>query len=167
MNKSPGYTTGQVSGMTQIPYMSLYRYVRNFGKFFSLEVQKKTRGRRWTDNDIILALSIQSLYYRRIGRDKIQESLAEGWRLDTRPAEDFEVHNAFSNLFEVCMTYQTQAKADRETAHALTLQVEKFYKKATLNEDEFLKLQKAVFALIKNVDILFSQKRSLITINRK
>ena len=146
MSKNLTYTTGQVSGITDLANMTLYRYVRTFGEFFSPEVNQRTRGRRWSEDDITLALTIRSLFDRREGEKAIRETLKAGWRLDTQPMASPEVQRALSTLYEVCQVGAEAAKRDRLLAHELTMRLDKFVKHARDDHDLLVNLQKALLS---------------------
>jgi len=156
------YTTGQVSGMTGITFMSLYRYVKVFNEFFSPQVQKHVRGRRWLDMDVMLAISIQSLFNRRTGEEGIREALKDGWRLDLAPDKNPEVMEGWSSLFETCLVYQEEAKKDRQAAHDLTLKLTQLAKHTRDDHDLLLDLQKAILNQAKEINELYTRKTSFI-----
>jgi hypothetical protein len=166
MSKTIVYTTGQVSGMTGISFMTLYRYVKLFSEFFSPEVQKHTRGRRWLENDITLVISIQSLFDRRAGEEAIREALREGWRLDTQPMSSPEVIQALSTLYEVCQVYREEAKRDREAARTLTLKLTHLYKHNRDDHDLLVNLQKAIQNQAAEIARLNSQRKAFINFRR-
>lgn len=79
-------TTGQISGLARLSYGSLYRYVKLFPESFSPGVQQHKRGRRWSDSDLLVVLSIRALLHEHTPAAEIREKLAEGWRLDNDSA---------------------------------------------------------------------------------
>jgi hypothetical protein len=78
-------TTAQVSYFTKLTTTSLYAYVRIFSQYFSEGANIHTAKRRWTQEDLEIVWAIKSLYGRRLGKEKIKEMLATGWRqLETK-----------------------------------------------------------------------------------
>jgi hypothetical protein len=162
MGKNLTYTTGQVSGISDLANMTLYRYVKLFGEFFSPGVNQRTRGRRWSEDDITLALTIRSLFDRREGEKAIRETLKAGWRLDTQPMASPEVQQALSTLYEVCQVFREEAKRDREAAHNLTISLGQLYKKAKDDHDLLLNLQKAILNQAQEITRLSTSKKAFI-----
>jgi hypothetical protein len=83
-------TTGQISGLTQIGYMSLYRYVKDFPEYFSETARQHKRGRRWINADLELVQSIRFLYHQHSKKESINQILASGWRQKINPAYNAE-----------------------------------------------------------------------------
>jgi hypothetical protein len=162
MDKNPTYTTGQVSGMTGLAFMSLYRYVRTFREFFSPEVQQHTRGRRWLDRDITLVLSIQSLFSRRIGEEETRQAIQDGWRLDLRPEGSPELAGAFALFFETCKIYEEEAKRDRAAAREYAAKLKNLLKHTHDDHDLLLQLQKGLINQQKEINELRTRKSSFI-----
>jgi hypothetical protein len=79
-------TTGQISGITRVGFRTLQIYVSTFPEFFGPGVAKRTRGRRWTQEDLELVQAIRCLYHERAGTRKIRELIAGGWRLENDQA---------------------------------------------------------------------------------
>jgi hypothetical protein len=78
-------TTGKASGVTRVSRTCLYRYVKDFIKFFSPGASQHKRGRRWTLSDIEVVLSIRFLKHERRGNQVIGDALAAGWRSYSDP----------------------------------------------------------------------------------
>ena len=163
MSKIPSYATGQVSALSGLSTMSIYRYVRLFSEFFSPEVQKHTRGRRWLEDAIMVLVSIQSLFNRRTGEDGIREALRKGWRLDTLPVGSPEVLESFSKLWEVVLISQAEAKRDRAAAHELTAKLTNLLKHTRDDHDLLLKLQEGLINQAKEINDLRTRKSSFIS----
>jgi hypothetical protein len=94
-------TTGQVLGIANLGYGSIYNYVREFGGFFSPEVQKHTRGRKWGAADLELVLSIRALRHDNVPTAEIHKKLAAGWRIENNSA--WHKHDR-DNLVEAFVT---------------------------------------------------------------
>ena len=161
------YSTGQVSGITSTSFMSLYRYVKMFPEFFTPEVTKHTRGRRWSEQDLIVLLSIKSLFDRRFGEKIIREKLQGGWRIDQNPATNQEVLESFELIFETCLRYQDEAKRDREAAHNLTLNLGQLYKHSKDDHQIIQNLIKAVNNHSQEIAELYTRKTSFISFGPK
>jgi hypothetical protein len=166
MSKNLTYTTGQVSGITDLANMTLYRYVKLFGEFFSQGVTQHTRGRHWSEDDIMLAMSIRSLFDRRAGEEAIRETLRKGWRLDTQPMNSPEVQQALSSLFEVCQVYREQAEKDRTAAHNLTLSLGQLYKHAHDDHALLINLQNALLSQATEINTLNTSRKAFINFRR-
>jgi hypothetical protein len=113
-------TSGQASGLTQVSYMRLYHYVRDFPEYFSEGAKKHTRGRRWTPADIEIVLTIKALYINRLGKEVITQKLAEGWRL---PSEGYLTREAIDSLYEATMTLYDMAENIMTAAKKLNYEV--------------------------------------------
>jgi hypothetical protein len=85
------FTTGQISGISGLGRQCLYRYVKDFGEFFSDTARQHKQGRRWTGADLELVESIHALHSKRSTNPKIRELLQGGWRLldDRAGAREF------------------------------------------------------------------------------
>ena len=75
------FSSGQVSGITELHRQSLYRYVKDFPEFFSETARQHKQGRRWTREDLEMIQAIRCLYHERTGKEKIREMIKGGWRL--------------------------------------------------------------------------------------
>jgi len=166
MSKNPTYTTGQVSGMTGLAFMTLYRYVKLFGEFFGPNVQKHIRGRRWSDDDVTIALSIQALFNRRTGEDGIRQALRDGYKLDQSPEGNPLVQEAFSMLYETCQLYREEAKKDRAAAHELTIKLAQLYKHNRDDPELLLNLQKSIQNHSVEITRLNTSKKAFINFGR-
>jgi len=100
-------TTGQISGLTMVGYMSLYRYVRDFPEFFSPPARQHKRGRRWTVADLELVQGIRYLYHERKGKNNIRQMLKDGWRPEANSAYHFET---LTRLIEATLAVSEDAK---------------------------------------------------------
>ena len=85
MNTDLILSTGQISGLTQIGYMTLYRYVKDFYKFFSPSVKRHKRGRRWTLDDLEKVQAIRYLHHERTSKKEIEKKLSSGWKPEINP----------------------------------------------------------------------------------
>lgn len=79
------WTTGQTSGLTQIPPQTLRRYVHDYRQFFSESAQRPTKGRRFTQQDIDYLLLIRHLYNNNFGPEKIESALKGEWVPPAKP----------------------------------------------------------------------------------
>jgi hypothetical protein len=93
--------------------MRLHHYTRTFPEFFSEGARKHTRGRRWTNDDIEIILSIKALYHDRIGKENIRKLLSDGWRMEKSA---FFGREALDTLFEACQVYAVNAAEVNKSA---------------------------------------------------
>ena len=100
-------TTGQISGITMVGFMSLYRYVRDFPEFFNPSARQHKRGRRWTVADLEMVQGIRYLYHERKGKDKIRQMLKDGWRPAANSAYTLET---LARLIEATLAVSEDAK---------------------------------------------------------
>lgn len=101
------FTTGQVSGITQVGRQSLYRYVKEFGEFFSKTATQHKQGRRWTQMDIETIHAIRCLYHDHTGTEAIREMIKGGWKLTDNEAWSRELQ---SRLIEMVIEANTNAE---------------------------------------------------------
>jgi hypothetical protein len=112
--KKRKFTTGEIRGITLVGASSLYRYVRDFPKFFSFTAKQHIKGRRWNQEDLEMIHAIRSLYHDRTGKEKIREMIKGGWRLQDNEAWTRELQ---SRLIE--MTYAAYADAKEISKQAI------------------------------------------------
>lgn len=98
--KEKQFTTGQLSGITRISYISLYRYVRNYPEFFSDGVRRHRRGRRWNPSDLAMVQAIRYLLHERKSKAEVKQILRDGFKLQLDSTFTVE---AFSRLFEATL----------------------------------------------------------------
>ena len=159
MSNNQNYSTGNVVGLTGISAMSLYRYVKIFGEFFSPNVQQHRRGRRWSDKDVLMAQSIQSLYDRRTGEIGIRELLHGGYSLASSPENNPLVLEAFGAVYEVCMLYRQEARKEREEARALAAKLAQLLKNTRDDHETLERIQKAFVDQAREIRQLSNSKK--------
>jgi DNA-binding transcriptional MerR regulator len=82
------WTTGQTSGLTQIPPQTMRRYVQDYREFFSESAQRPTKGRRFTQQDINNLLMIRHLYNSNYSPERIKAALKGEWVPPAKPQYD-------------------------------------------------------------------------------
>jgi DNA-binding transcriptional MerR regulator len=82
------FTSGQASGMTQLPLGTIRRYVSQFGEHFSPQARVNSRGRRFTPRDVELLLAIRSMYSSGYTTEAVQKSLAGDWEAKALPSRE-------------------------------------------------------------------------------
>jgi DNA-binding transcriptional MerR regulator len=112
-------TTGQISGLLGIPATTLRRYIRLYGKHFSKSARILTRGRRWTQSDIGLLLTIRQLSHTHMGISAIDQALTNQNDIASPQAT---ILDAFTVL---CIASKTL-----EQVHQERLEIEKIVKRA-------------------------------------
>ena len=114
-DEGPLLSTGNVVGATNIPDGTLRRYVINFPDLFSDGAKIHSKGRRWTDKDINMALSIRGYCVRGFSFPEIKKTIKEG-KFDPQQMTRREVSDSvrvFSNAQTVLEKTQlalTEAK---------------------------------------------------------
>jgi DNA-binding transcriptional MerR regulator len=75
-------TTGQVSGLTSLPYPTIRRYIVLFSDLFSEGAKIQSRGRRFNESDCDLLMKVRGLYARGFATPAVRQALTEGWTPD-------------------------------------------------------------------------------------
>jgi len=70
------YSTGQVSGMLDIPIRTIQDYVKCFREYFSEAARQPSKGRRFTDADIKTLQTIRRARSERITDDEIKKIIS-------------------------------------------------------------------------------------------
>ena len=164
MAKSTNYSSGAVSGMTGVSAQSLYRYVREFPEFFTERVRSHKRGRRWEDDDVLVVLSLQNLFTKRLGKQAILEELRSGWRLDVGGEASPEMRQRLSEIYEVAQLYREEARADRTASHELGIRLARLIKRNHDDHSLLLDLQKAIENQQREINRMNSQRKSFINL---
>lgn len=73
------FTAGRASGATDIPLVTMRRYVNEFSEHFSESARISSRGRRYSDKDIELLLKIRLLYGRGLNQREVAKVLDGNW----------------------------------------------------------------------------------------
>lgn len=71
------YTTGAVSGMTNIPIKTIQRYVTDFRDLFSETARQPKKGRRFTNADVKILRIIRRARSENIGDDEIRRMISD------------------------------------------------------------------------------------------
>jgi DNA-binding transcriptional MerR regulator len=146
-------STGQLSGITRVSYMALYRYVRDYSEFFSDTAKQHKRGRRWTMADLEVVQAIRYLQHERTPKAEIHRLLSSGWRPPANSAFNMET---LTRLIEV-----TLASAEQSTKMVNDVQkaVEgiKHYKSVvTENSMELVEIKKEIMNLNRHVRNIYT-----------
>jgi DNA-binding transcriptional MerR regulator len=72
------HTSGEVTGLTKVPAVTVQRYVKTFPEFFSDRAKIHTKGRRYTTKDVELILVIRAFADRGISFKGIKKLIDEG-----------------------------------------------------------------------------------------
>jgi hypothetical protein len=92
-------TTGQLVGATWLDQSTVYRYLSEFGDYFSDTAKRPGRGKRWTQQDLQTVQALRSLHHAHQGRDVIIECLKNNWRPPDGSAESSDI--LYSMLLQV------------------------------------------------------------------
>lgn len=112
--KKRTYTTGQMSGISGLHRQTLYRYVRDFGEYFTETARQHKQGRRWEFSDVEVARAIRGLYHEGASKEKIKGMLKGGYRLADNEAWTRELQ---SKLIEIA--FAANANADDISRQAI------------------------------------------------
>ena len=164
MDENSLFTTGEVRGITMLSSMSVYRFTRDFPEFFTEAARQHQRGRRFTGDDVVMLLSIESLYHKREGKEKIRAELAGGWRLGNQPLDSKESGEVISRLLSICSDLQGAASEFQELANQRTKELDRLYKQTAGDHQALLNLQKGMLGISSEITRLASQPRSFIKI---
>jgi DNA-binding transcriptional MerR regulator len=115
------YSTGQVSGMTEIPIRTMQDYVKSFREFFSEAARKTAKGRHFTELDIKRLLIIKRARSQRIQDEEIKKIFTgeSYWPLATEYQQDdvkrmavnaYESFQRAAHLIEVCDKMVTETE---------------------------------------------------------
>jgi DNA-binding transcriptional MerR regulator len=106
------FTSGQVSGMTNVPLPTLRRYVIDFRSHFSDQARIEDRGRRWSAKDVELVLGIRHMFNDHYTKKQVGESLSGEWQSKAAPRKDI------SDAAQIV----TEARSYRDQTHTLYYQ---------------------------------------------
>jgi hypothetical protein len=149
--------TGQAAGLTQVSPMRLYHYVKDFPEFFSEGAKVHKRGRRWTNDDIEIILSIKALYHTRTGKENIRSLIAQGWRME---ADSFFGREALDTLLEAAQVYEYNASQVNKTARALTMETQTMLKTARQDHEAVVAMRRELTDLQLNFNDLLREVRT-------
>jgi hypothetical protein len=106
------FTSGQVSGMTNVPLPTLRRYVIDFRSHFSDQAKIEDRGRRWSAKDVELVFGIRHMFNDHYTKRQVGEALSGEWQSKAAPRKDI------SDAAQIV----TEARSYRDQTHTLYYQ---------------------------------------------
>lgn len=161
MDENTLYKTAVVVAITEIPPMSIYHYTKTFGEFFSATAAQHKRGRRWAQADVNLLLSIQCLFHKREGREKIRQELASGWRIGNQPIDSQEAAEVIDKLIRVANQLQEQARETFYQAQAASNKLNQYTIRMEKDHTDLENMKKALVRQAQEINLLATKKHGI------
>lgn len=161
MDENALYKTAVVVAISEIPPMSVYHYTRDFPEFFSPTASQHKRGRRWTDQDVNMLMSIQSLYHDRKGKEKIRAAIAAGWRIGNQPIDSQEAAEVINKLLEIANQFRSEAEQFRNQAQIYMNKLNSYMQETAKDHGDLVNMKKALANQAEEINRLITRKRGL------
>ena len=147
------FSVGRTSGITAIPYQTLWRYVKEFKEYFSVSAQKST-GKRFTPQDIDKLLLIRHLHYERVDPDRIKAALRGEWVPVAKPQyntqDALQIVQAAQERFEAIGEHVKQARQAASEARRIVATADQVLKRFSWvmeNREQMANYQEQIKAL--------------------
>jgi hypothetical protein len=161
MDETTLYKTSAIAAITEIPSMSIYHYTRDFAEFFSPLASQHKRGRRWTDIDANMLMSIRSLYHKRLGKAAIREALTSGWRIGQQPMDSEAAAEVINTLLFVANRFKEEAQENKNQAQVYMNKLNQYAQRMEKDHQDLVNMKKALQNQAEAINILTTRKHGI------